>query len=102
LVIHELRDHVLPGWFKILANQGLGGDQKAAAPPAMQLKKPWSPRLVVCLASLIQGMPVASLRGQEYAPVVDGRYETSLEQPVGLAEDENDPKGGWDLGAVIS
>lgn len=68
----------------------------------MQLKKPWSPRLVVCLASLIPGMPVASLRGQEYAPVVDGRYETSLEQPVGLAEDENDPKGGWDLGAVIS
>lgn len=59
--------------------------------------------MVVCLACCIHAVPVASVFGQEYSPVVDDRFETVVSQPEAAPPVETGgPKGGWDLGAVIS
>lgn len=56
-------------------------------------------RLIACL---LAGR-AAVICAQEYSPVVEDRYDTSVVTPIpGVNEDAADKRGGWDLGVIIS
>ena len=47
--------------------------------------------------------PAASIRAQEYSPVVEDRYDTAVVTPMpGVNDGADVRRGGWDLGAIIS
>ena len=88
---------------KVLHTLVIGGMNRPLLPPAMILKKPWSPRMVVCLVSCLIAGPAAFVCGQEYSPIVEDRYDTAVVQPIPGVNESGDAKGGgWDLGAIVA
>lgn len=59
--------------------------------------------MVVCLVSCAVAGPGAFVRGQEYSPVVEDRYDTAVVQALpGVNDDVDTKRGGWDLGAIVA
>lgn len=65
--------------------------------------KPYPLRMVVLPACLLAACQSSVVFAQEYAPVVEDRVDTGVEQaPLVVDEPAVDERGGWDLGVIIS
>ena len=81
---------------------GEWSDHLVVAPPAtMFFRKPYFPRMVVCLTAWITAGTLLFVRGEEYAPIVETRVDDGLEQAAETPP-AADRATGWDVAAVIS